>query len=210
MLDYLTLPISLLLFIVAAILILAFGVMMTRIAAQLAERTGLGEAVMGALFLGACTSLPEIATSTTAAAAGHADLAMSNAIGSVAGQTAFLAVADMAYRRANLEHAAASAENLLLAAFLLVMLAFVMLGLALPAAAFPGFHPVSLLMLLAYGYGMRMVSRVHRQPMWLPRRTRETRTRSGIPIDSTTLDELRAAADRYGLEAEFAALAQST
>lgn len=52
---------------------------------------------MGALFVGGSTSLPEIATSTTASLAGHADLAMSNAIGSVASQTAFLAVADMAF-----------------------------------------------------------------------------------------------------------------
>lgn len=96
--------------------------MITRVAVELAKVTGLGEAVMGALFLGARTSLPEIATSVTAAIGGHADLAMSNAIGSVAGQTAFLALADMAYRHANLEHAAASAENLMLAALLTAIL----------------------------------------------------------------------------------------
>jgi cation:H+ antiporter len=113
---------SLALFSLAGALILVFGTMITRVAVQLAKVTGLGEAVMGALFLGARTSLPEIATSVTAAIVGHADLAMSNAIGSVAGQTAFLALADMAYRHANLEHAAASAENLMLAALLTAIL----------------------------------------------------------------------------------------
>jgi cation:H+ antiporter len=174
-----SLPTSLLLFALAALLILVFGVTMTRLAAALAERTGLGEAVMGALFLGACTSLPEIATSTTAAAAGHADLAMSNAIGSVAGQTAFLALADMAYRRANLEHAAASAENLMLAAFVLVMLSLPLMGLALPHLSVGGIHPVSVLMFLAYVQGLRMVAQAHNKPMWLPRRTAETRTAGG-------------------------------
>lgn len=88
------LSLSLALFTLAVGIILAFGVMMTRTAARVAERTGLGEAIMGALFVGATISLPEIATSTTAAVSGHADLAVSNAIGSVAGHAAFLAVAD--------------------------------------------------------------------------------------------------------------------
>ena len=82
----------------------------------------------------------------------------------------------MPYRRINLEHAAASAENLMLAAFVLVMLAIPLLGLALPQAAIGGIHPVSILMLLAYLQGMRMVSQTHKLPMWLPRHTRETRT----------------------------------
>jgi len=172
----LSLAVSLLLFALAALLILVFGISMTRVAAQLAERTGLGEAVMGALFLGAFTSLPEIATSITAASSGHADLAISNAIGSVAGQTAFLALADITYRRANLEHAAASAENLMLAAFVLVMLTLPQLGFALPQVAMGGIHPVSILMAAAYVQGLRMVSQTHDKPMWLPRRTVETRT----------------------------------
>jgi cation:H+ antiporter len=179
----LSLPASLALFLLAGVLILVFGIRMTRVAAELAARTGLGEAVMGALFLGACTSLPEITTSTTAAAAGHADLAMSNAIGSVAGQTAFLALADMAYRHANLEHAAASAENLMLAAFVLVMLTLPQLGMALPGVELWGVHPVSVLMLAAYVQGMRMVSRAHNKPMWLPRHTAHTRTGGGAAAE---------------------------
>jgi cation:H+ antiporter len=176
MLDGLSFPLSLSLFVIAAGVILVFGTMITRVAAELAKVTGLGEALVGALFLGACTSLPEIATSATAASAGHADLAMSNAIGSVAGQTAFLALADMAYRHANLEHAAASAENLMLAAFVLVMLTLPLLALAMPQVSLWGFHPVSVLMLAAYVQGLRMVSSAHDTPMWLPRRTAETRT----------------------------------
>ena len=170
-----SLPLSLGLFGLAMVMVIVFGLMMTRTAAELAERTGLGEAIMGAFFVGACTSLPEIATSVTGALEGHADLALSNAIGSVAGQTAFLALADMAYRRVNLEHAAASAENLMLAAFVQVMLAIPLLGLALPQVTIGGIHPASILMAAAYLQGIRMVSHTHNLPMWLPRHTHETR-----------------------------------
>lgn len=184
-------PLSAVMFVVAVLIVTVFGVMMTRVAARLAERTGLGEAIMGALFVGGSTSLPEIATSLTASLSGHADLAISNAIGSVAGQTAFLALADMAHRKANLEHAAASAENLMLAAFVLMMLSIPLLGIALPQAAIGGVHPVSLLMVAAYVQGMRMVSQTHKLPMWLPRRTHETRRevtdgqtreKGGVPV----------------------------
>ena len=171
-----SLPLSLALFALAMAMVVIFGLMMTRTAVELAERTGLGEAVMGAFFVGASTSLPEIATSVTAALEGHADLALSNAIGSVAGQTAFLALVDMTYRRVNLEHAAASAENLMLAAFVQVMLAIPLLGLALPQTTIGGIHPASILMAAAYLQGVRMVSQTHKRPMWLPRHTHETRT----------------------------------
>jgi cation:H+ antiporter len=43
------------LFILAGVLILMFGIRMTRVAAQLANRTRLGEAILGVLFIGAGT-----------------------------------------------------------------------------------------------------------------------------------------------------------
>ena len=44
-----------------------FGIKMTKIARNLAHDTGLGEALMGALFIGASTSLSGITTSVSAA-----------------------------------------------------------------------------------------------------------------------------------------------
>ena len=98
-------------FLAAAAVIAWFGIRMTKCARDLAHDTGMGEAMMGALFIGASTSLSGITTSITAAAAGYAQLAVSNGLGGIAAQTTFLAIADVVYRRANLEHAAASAEN---------------------------------------------------------------------------------------------------
>ena len=86
---------SISIFIVAALLIGIFGVLMTHVARKLAAETGMGEAVMGALFIGASTSLSGITASVTAASYGHAELAVSNALGGIAAQTMFLAVADM-------------------------------------------------------------------------------------------------------------------
>lgn len=64
----------------------------------------------------------------------------------------------------------------MLGAFVLVMLSFPLLGMALPQASLWGVHPASLLMAAAYVQGLRMVSHTHDSPMWLPRRTRETHT----------------------------------
>ena len=102
--------------------------LLTRYTARLARRTGLGQAVTGALFLGASTSLSGIITSVTAAAQGHPELAAGNAVGGIAAQTVFLAVADRRYRAANLEHAAASDENMLQGALLIALLAGTLLA----------------------------------------------------------------------------------
>jgi cation:H+ antiporter len=161
-------------FLVSAVLIGAFGVVMTRTARDLAHRTGLGEALVGAVLIGAATSLSGITTSVTAAWTGHAELAVSNALGGIATQTAFLAIADIFYRRANLEHAAASVENLMMCAFLLILLAVHLAGIALPAFAIYSVHPATIVLFGAYFLGLRLLVRAHRSPMWLPRRTVET------------------------------------
>ena len=80
---------------VATVAILAAGTLLSKRADALADRTGMGEAVMGGLFLGAVTSLPGITTSVTAALDGNGELALSNAVGGIAAQTVFLAVADL-------------------------------------------------------------------------------------------------------------------
>ena len=130
--DDLSLISGIAIFIVAAGVIGYFGVQMTKVARQLASDTGMGEALMGAVFIGASTSLSGITASVTAASQGHAELAVSNALGGIAAQTFFLVVADMVYRKANLEHAAASAENLMMAAFLIVLLSIPLAAFAMP------------------------------------------------------------------------------
>jgi cation:H+ antiporter len=170
------LSLSIGLFMLAVVVIIIGGQRITAVAEQLAVRTGLGEALVGALFLGATTSLPGLVTSVTAAAQGHAELAVSNALGGIVAQTAFLAIADMAYRKANLEHAAASEANMLQGTLLIILLTVPLLAMAGPEVSVGAIHPATPVLLCAYVFGLRLVSQAHKLPMWQPRHTPETET----------------------------------
>lgn len=151
------------------------GSKLARAADELADRTGIGEAVAGAVFLGAVTSLPGIITTATGALAGDAAFALANPIGGIALQTVWLAIADLLYRRANLEHAAASLENVLQSVILVALLALPVIAFATPQLQIGWVHPVTILIPIFYAYGLHLVRRMHTEPMWRPIRTRETR-----------------------------------
>ena len=171
-------------FAVVAVVIGFFGIRMTGTARDLAHSTGMGEALVGALFIGASTSLSGITTSVTAAAGGYPELAVSNGLGGIAAQTTFLAFADIAYRRANLEHAAASAENLLMTAFVLALLGVHAVALALPELSLFATHPATVVLVVAYLFGVRLLARTHETPMWLPRHTSDTPKERALPEQS--------------------------
>ncbi|MEJ1154457.1 hypothetical protein [Microbacterium marmarense] len=160
---------------VAVIVIVFAGSRLARTADELADRTGLGEAVAGAVFLGAVTSLPGIVTTATGALEGDAAFALANPVGGIALQTVWLAIADLLYRRANLEHAAASLENLLQSIVLIALLALPVVAFATPQLQVGWVHPVTILIPVFYLYGLRLVRRMHDAPMWKPIRTNETR-----------------------------------
>ncbi len=174
MIEIWPLQISIPLFIAMAVIIALVGTRLARGVDRLADRTGLGEAFMGAVFLGACTSLPGITASVTAAAENYPTLALANAFGGIAAQTAFLAIADMVHPRVNLEHAAADVTNMIQGSLLIVLLSILMVGMVGPQVSFLGIHPVTPILLITYIFGMRLVLRSHTEPMWRPRMTRET------------------------------------
>lgn len=178
MLDLAAWPLAALVaaFAAAAITIGVLGTLMTGVAEALARRTGLGQAVFGAVFLGGSTSLPGITASIVAASSGHASLAVSNALGGIAAQTVFLAVADITYRKANLEHAAANIANLMQGTLLVTLVALPLLATAHPDVAVVGVHPISPMILVGYVFGIRMVGRARTEPMWAPTKTPETAT----------------------------------
>lgn len=171
-----SLTLSTVVFVVSALAIAVAGSRLAEIADRLSDVTGMGEAISGAIFLGAATSLPGIITSVTTAARGYPELAVSNALGGIAAQTMFIAAADVAYRKANLEHAAASITNILQGTLLIALLSFPLLAMTTPAISFFGAHPISPLMIVAYMYGLRIARQVRAEPMWQPRRTTQTRT----------------------------------
>lgn len=170
----------------AALAILLVGLRMTALADRIADRTGLGEAVVGGVLLGAATSFSGTIVSLTAALDGRASLAFSNGIGGIAAQTAFLAIADVVYRRANLEHAAAELANVFQCGVLLVLLAIPVAAFTAPEVAIWGIHPASIVLVVVYAYGVGATARLRAKPMWRPVETEETR--ADEPGDGDTSD----------------------
>jgi len=164
------------LFILSGIVIAIMGTWLSGLVDQLADRTRLGEAVAGGILLGATTSLPDIVVSASAAATGYPEIAVSNALGGIAAQTVFLVVADISYRHANLEHAAASLTNMLSATLLLLLLAFTLIAATGPEFALAGIHPLTPVAFLVYIGFQRMLARERNRPAWHPSRTAETVT----------------------------------
>ncbi len=163
-------------FLVASVVILLSGLRMTGLADRIADRTGLGEAIIGGILLGAATSLSGIIVSVTSALDGHASLAFSNSVGGIAAQTLFLAVADMFYRKINLEHAAADLGNVFQGIVLMVLLTLPFLALSSPEFTIWAIHPVSFVIPLVYAGGLVAARSVHAEPMWEPVDTRDTKT----------------------------------
>jgi len=162
-------------FILAAAVIAVVGSKMTKTADQLADITGLGEAIFGAVFLGGCTSLPGIVTSVVTAYQGYPELSLSNAVGGIAAQTTFLAIADIFHRRVNLEHAAASVENLVQGSLLVTLLAIPLFAATTPDVTFLKIHPATPVLLAAYIMGIRLVAKSRSVPLWKPENTKETK-----------------------------------
>jgi len=176
MLSAASLPLVLIVFAASALVVCACGIVMTDRADRIADRTGLGEAMVGGLLLGAATSISGIVVSVSAALDGRASLAVSNAVGGIAAQTAFLALADIVFRKANLEHAAAEVTNIVQGIFLLILLTLPFAAFTTPEWTILSIHPVTLILFAAYGMSLLAGRAAHETPMWRPVRTSDTRT----------------------------------
>ena len=165
---------SMIIFGIATLVIVAAGSRLAGLADELADRTGMGEALFGVLLLAGITSLPDLAATLSAAIDARPDLAMSNVMGSMAVNLAFLGIADIVYRKANLEHAAASPVNLMLAGLLIVLLTLPLLAIVTPWTIEWNVHPVTFVIVVAYLFGLHLVHRTQAKPMWFPRLTRQT------------------------------------
>lgn len=195
-------------FAACALAIAVAGSRLARVADELADRTGMGEIIAGALFVGGSTSLPGIITSMSTAAENHPGLAIGNAVGGLTAQTAFLAIADLAYRRANLEHAAASVTGLAQATLLVTMLTIPLIAMSLPAVTVWHVHPASIVLFAMYGLGLRLLAQIRSEPMWSPVSTTATQDEeqqaAETPTDRRTTPALWRA---FALQAAVTAVA---
>ncbi len=169
-----SLTISIPAFIGAALVLILAGARLASQADALADRTGMGEALFGILFLAGITSLPDFAATLSAAVDNRPDLAISNVMGSMAVNLAFLGIADIVYRKANLEHAAASSVNLMQAGLLIALLTLPLIAIFTPVVADWWIHPITPLIIVAYLFGLHLVNRTQSKPMWFPRVTHQT------------------------------------
>lgn len=147
-----------------AVVIAIAGTAMAKTVDRLADRTGLGEALSGVLLLAAATSVPDFAATLSASLAGRPVLAISNVTGSMAANLVFLVIADAFYRKANLEHAAASGAILMQAALFIALLSLPLIAATGPALSLWGIHPVTPTIVVAYVFGLRLVHSAQETP----------------------------------------------
>lgn len=148
------------------------GLRASKLAGQIVETTGLGQALVGAVLLGAGTSIPEAVITVRSSLQGQFDVAISNAVGGVVIQTVMLVLADTSMRRRNLEFASQHHTPIFQAALLVAMLgAIVMAGLA-PQVAIWVFHPASLMLVAGYAMAHVLARKAGHAPAWV--RPRDT------------------------------------
>lgn len=100
-LDFLELSLftNIAIFVIGAIAIWVAGTLLAGYADAISQRTGLGHVFVGLFLLAGVTSLPEIATSFSAAYSGESQLAVTNLLGSIAMQIAILALGDLVFSK---------------------------------------------------------------------------------------------------------------
>ncbi|MFP4098945.1 MAG: sodium:calcium antiporter [Alphaproteobacteria bacterium] len=161
-------------FCVCAAITAVAGTKLTIIAEELAKISGLGQALVGAVAIGIVTSLSGVIVAFYTAFEGHTAISIATSVGGLPAQTVFLAIADLTYRKVNLEHASASLENLSQSALLFILLSLPLLAFASPQITFYRVHPVTPVLFITYIFGLHIVRQVKKDPMWYPRKTQHT------------------------------------
>lgn len=123
-----TLQSAILQYSVAAVAVIAAALWLPRLGAELARRTGLGEAFVGCLFVAITTSLPEIVVSLTAVRIGALDLGIGNVLGSNLFNLLILGLDDVFYRQGPLMADAGAGHSISVAA-IVMMNALFLIGL---------------------------------------------------------------------------------
>jgi cation:H+ antiporter len=186
--DFAAIPLwgNLLIFAAAAALVWFAGTRLARYAEVISERTGVGEAFIGALMLGGITSLPEVVTTATAAAIGNAPLAANNIFGGVAMQVAVLVLADATVRGQALSLATANSAVLLQGALLVLVLALAATGILIGEPTGLPFGLWTLVLFVAGVLGFWLIHHYGTDIEWEPTAEEEIRNeaeREGVRVE---------------------------
>lgn len=150
-------------FLGSAALIIFAGMSLSKNADIIAEKTGLGGALIGVLLLPVVTSLPEIVTSAQAAIINNPDIAIGNVFGSNMFNIVIIAIVDLVQGSGplmlhiKLGHILTAGIGILLTAlaciFILIKLDFSLLGIGVD----------TIILLLVYLGGIRLILRYNRK-----------------------------------------------
>ncbi|MCM2372526.1 sodium:calcium antiporter [Aporhodopirellula aestuarii] len=157
-------------FVVGAAMVWYAGTKLSKYVDLFADRTGLGQAFAGALFLGGATSLPELATTLTASYSGAAELAGTNLLGGIVMQMAVLAWIDAFVLRGRPLTLFSPNATLLMAGIMLIGLVALASAAVTTGELFSvmgvGFWPVALF--VAYIGSLWLMYRYEGDPRWEP------------------------------------------
>ena len=183
-----TAPIALLITGIAllALVIGVAGTGIVRNVESISRKTGLGDSLSGALLIGIATSLSGTVLSVNAAWQSYTDLAISNALGGIVVQTFFLVIGDMLYRRSNIEHAAASIENMMQSGLLILLLGLVLMFSIAPEFTLFGISPGSPVLVMIYLIGLHVTRQTGQHPQWFARQTPLTQNESDRRVETST------------------------
>jgi cation:H+ antiporter len=180
---------NLALFAGAAVFVWIAGTRLADCADAIADRTKLSAAFLGMVLLGVATSLPEVATTVTAAAIGNPRLVAGNLFGGVSLQIAILAVVDLVAVRGALTYFTPQPVLLFQGVMLLLLLATAVAGNAIgePAALF-GVGVTPVLLVAGYLATVRLSSAGKYLPRW--RATNEPPPPAPQPVATHALQRL--------------------
>jgi cation:H+ antiporter len=163
------LPLLLVAFGLAAVLVWVAGVQLSVTTDVLAARLGFGEAFGGLILLAVATNLPEVAISASAALHHDLGIAIGNILGGIAIQTVVLVALDAFGLRGGrpLTYRAASLQLMLEGALVIAILAIAIMGTQLPASLIAGgVAPGGLLIAIVWAVGIWLLGRARQGLPW--------------------------------------------
>jgi len=163
-------------FLISAATIWRIGSKLTFLADLISEKFQISRSTIGLLFLAIATSLPEVATTLTAAMESYPSLVLNNLFGGIALQTAILAVAD-GFTKGAISNYPRKADHALEAVLLISLLSIVLIAALLQ-------EPVAILQV---GVGSLIVMLAYSSAIWLLRVS--AGTRNWVPVDLTELKD---------------------
>ena len=166
-----------LVFAISAFAVWVAGARLAYLADTLSDRMKLAKSIVGLVFLSTATSLPEIATTLTAAVQASRELVLNNLFGGIALQTAILAMSDF-WARGAITNYPRKANHALEATLLVMMLGLVIVILMVGEPVFIG----------GIGLGSVLVALVYVGALWLLR-TYDDAT-DWVPVDLPDPDPL--------------------